>query len=84
MSNIIDSLKDSSIWSSRTPYLTVCFRETVLIWIPCLFICITALINYIRYNERQNSKLFKYNQISKYKIVCNLFANHFNNWKIFC
>ena len=69
MPNIIDSLKDSSIWSSRTPYLTVCFRETVLIWIPCLFLCFSAIINYIRYNGRQNSKLFVFNDISKYKIV---------------
>jgi hypothetical protein len=70
MADIIDLFKDSSIWGSRTPYLPVCFRETILIWIPCIFICIYAIINYICLNHRSNKNEISFNQLNKYKFVC--------------
>ena len=42
-------------WNTTSPQLTQCFRQTILVWIPSLFLCIFAPIQgaFIAKSERQ-------------------------------
>lgn len=47
-------LKDGELeWAETNPDLTFCFKQTVMIWAPCGFLWIFAVIDYMR---RRNSR----------------------------
>lgn len=38
----LDWKNDSLSWNTTNPDLTPCFQETILVWIPCLFLLVTC------------------------------------------
>ncbi|XP_031762816.2 multidrug resistance-associated protein 1 isoform X5 [Galleria mellonella] len=70
---------DSNLtWYTDSPELTPCFQKTVLIWIPCLYLWVTALFDmyYILHSKERNIPWNLLN-ISKLAITCLLIVVKF-------
>ncbi|XP_059046550.1 multidrug resistance-associated protein 1 isoform X2 [Achroia grisella] len=70
---------DSNLtWYTNNPELTPCFQKTVLVWIPCLYLWVAALLDiyYILHSKERNIPWNILN-ISKLAITCLLIVVKF-------
>lgn len=65
-------LQNSSLtWYSDNPDFTPCFQKTVLVWIPCVFLWLAALIDgYHIYSSKEFNIPWNKLNISKLIIIC--------------
>ncbi|KAM3964279.1 multidrug-Resistance like Protein 1 [Aphomia sociella] len=65
-------------WHTENPELTSCFQKTVLVWIPCLYLWVAALLDiyYILHSKERNIPWNALN-ISKLAITCLLIVVKF-------
>lgn len=65
-------LQDSeSVWNSETPKLPTCFKETVLVWVPCAFIWIFATLE-VFYMRKSFSRNIPWSILNILKLIVNL------------
>ncbi|KAL3254640.1 hypothetical protein MRX96_054164 [Rhipicephalus microplus] len=51
-------LWDNSLtWDAETPDFTPCFQETVLVWVPCLFLWLTCPFDVVAFKRSRNPPL---------------------------
>ncbi|KAL1477416.1 hypothetical protein MTO96_017489 [Rhipicephalus appendiculatus] len=51
-------LWDNSLtWDAETPDFTPCFQETVLVWVPCLFLWLTCPFDIVAFKRSRNPPL---------------------------
>ena len=60
------SQDDSIVWVDENPNLTICFKQTVLIWAPCAFLALFAPLDvYFRSKSRYSDIPWSFINISK-------------------
>uniref|UniRef100_A0A6Q2X4Z6 Multidrug resistance-associated protein 1 n=1 Tax=Esox lucius TaxID=8010 RepID=A0A6Q2X4Z6_ESOLU len=70
-------------WHSENPDLTQCFQNTVLVWLPCLYLwlCAPIYVLYLKSHNRGYICMTHLNKVIKCKSIYNIFDMFF--W-IFC
>lgn len=77
VNSFLDFLQDSALsWYTRNPDLTQCFQKTVLVWIPCWFLCLMIPLH-IYLLRRSNSHNHKWTWNSLTKMVANSSAAYY-------
>lgn len=59
----VDYIKESSILTDPTPSFTACFENSILAWIPLLYLLVIGLI-WILNTRRGNKELVKFQSSS--------------------
>lgn len=67
-------------WVETNPDFTECFKQTVLIWVPCLFLILFAPLDLYfrsrsRYSDIPLSLLFVLKSIASFLLICLTFAD---------
>lgn len=61
---------DETLWTKVNPSLTSCFRNTVLIWVPCMFLWIFSIIDVKRrLNSRYRDIPWSFLNITKFFLL---------------
>ncbi|CAH2108143.1 unnamed protein product [Euphydryas editha] len=70
---------DSNLtWNTDNPEVTPCFEKTVLVWIPCLFLWVAALLDsYYILNSKERNIPWNILNITKLVITCLLIVLKF-------
>ncbi|KAF2361957.1 ABC transporter-like [Trinorchestia longiramus] len=56
-------------WNTTDPHLTPCFQETVLVWTPCIFLWLFAILE-INIIKNSHDKLIPWTFLNLTKLVC--------------
>jgi len=63
------------LWTETNPNLTICFKQTILIWVPCLFVWVFSGLDIMwRLKSRYSDIPWSFINISKFLLIILLIA----------